>query len=377
MADTKISDLTDGAPLVDTDLLVVARGSDNRKISAIANLLRTTAFTGTTASIEAAAYLGIDQVDWTPSSTPTLAFVTTRMRKIKVNIGTAGITGLSHPVGGYDYMEVEGNTNTLDLAFVHESKFKKSGTGTVNNLSFYKPAIDTIAGAVTNLTLYDGDMDLTGVSVTNAYLLRTNRSNLAIETAGRVIGATGNEIPTTYIPPIATGRYYFPQRWGSAGTGAPSRNIAIATPPIMIPNRTTFNRIGVEVTTGVASTVIRLGVYKMGADGLPGDRVYDAGTVSSATSGVKEITGNFTLEAGAYFLVYQATGGSADPTVRTLNYTDYDIIQLYGNDSANPAGATVEDWLYIANTGALPTPFGTVTRLRVGGALPAVFIRRV
>jgi len=331
-----------------------------------------------TASIDAAAILGQDIVTWTPSAgtSGSGTFVTNRMRKTIVDTTNGAIVSPGHAIGGYDYIEVTAGANTIDLMFVHEAKYKKTGSATVQNISFYKPAIDSVAGSHTNITLYDGDMDLSGVTYTNAYLMDCNRSYLTFRTSGKIVGATGNEVPTTLNPGITTGRYYFSAEWGSASSAAVTKDLLIACPPIIIPARTTFTRIGVRVVTGVASSAVRFGIYKM-ENGVPTTKIYGSASATATTSNNVDVedTISVTLEAGAYFLAYQNTGGATGATVKTFNFTDSYIMQLYGNASSQPDAATVEDWLYIANTGALPTPFGAVTRTRVGGALPAVYLK--
>lgn len=335
-----------------------------------------------TVGIDEAALLGQDVVTWTPSSNPntTGVYITNRMRKTVVDVTNASITGtgISHAVAGYDYYLMQGNTNTIDLAFVHESKFKKTGTGTLNQLVFYKPAKDSISGTVNNIILFDGDMDLSGVTYTNAYLMyNPSRSYLKLLTAGQIIGASGNEVPTTFTPPPASGRYYFGQNFGTAGSGATTQGLLIAGPPVVIGERTTFTRIGIRVVTGVASSVARLGVYKMNSNGEPGTLVFDAGPVATATNNTDaEITISQTLEAGAYFLCYQSTGGASAATTKTFAWTDQELIKMYGNTSASPDSATVEDTIYVANTGTFPSTFGTPTRIRVGGGVPAVYLKR-
>jgi hypothetical protein len=354
--------------------LSIAGGEFNTSIS--------TTSVSATAGIDEAALLGQDTVTWTPSSNPntTGVYVTTKMRKLVLDVSNASVTGtgVSHPVAGYDYMLMQGNTNTADLVFVHESKFKKTGTATLNNLIFYKPAKDSISGTINNLILFDADMDLSGVTYTNAYMMyNPTRSYLKFVTAGQIIGATGNEVPTTFTPPPATGRYYFPQNYGSVGSGATTQGLLIACPPIVIGERTTFTRIGIRVVTGVASSVARLGVYKMNSNGEPGTLAFDAGTVATASNNTDaEITISQTLEAGAYFLCYQSTGGASAATTKTFAWTDAELIKMYGNTSASPDSVTVEDTIYVVNSGAFPSTYGTPTRVRVGGGVPAVYLKR-
>lgn len=342
--------------------------------SGAVNITGSTTKTTATASIDAAAILGQDVVTWTPASDPSGTFVTNRMRKTIVDVGTSSITGVDHPIGGYDYLVMQGNTNTLDLAFVHEAKFGKTGTGTLNNLSFYKPAIDTIAGTVVNITLYDGDMDLSGVTYTNAYLMNNaNRSYLTFNTIGKIIGATGNEVPTSVWPTIASTRAYFSRGWGSTSTNAYTQGVLVACPPIVIPARTTFTKIGINVTSAIASSVARLGIYKMGASGIPTTLVLDAGTVSTASTGEREITISQSLEAGAYFLVYQNTGGVGAPTISVLAFAGSYMTEIYGATSGDPSTGYI-DTLYVINSGTLPLTFGTPTKALVG-AVPAVYLK--
>lgn len=359
--------------------------SGNEYILPTDTLTVSTTTIAATASIDAAAILGQDIVSWTPSAGTAVTFVTGRMRKTILNTTNGAVTSPAHCIAGYDYLEVTGGTNTIDLAFIHEAKYKKTGTATVNNISFYKPAIDSVAGTHVNFTMYDADMDLSGVTFTNGYLIRNTLQDvglnylgkdLHIVTAGKIIRPqTGNEVTTSLNPGIATGRYYYSAEWGSCANNAPTQGLLIATPPIIIPQRTTFTRIGIRVVTGVASTVARLGIYKM-LNGVPNALVLDAGTVATATNNTDaEITISQVLEAGAYFLCYQSTGGAGPPTVKTFAYTDSYLEQIYGNASSQPDAATIEDWIYVVNTGAFPSTFGSVTRTRVGGALPAVYLK--
>ena len=328
----------------------------------------TAAHSGTISDI---ARCGVHTVIHAPSS-DSQAIVTGTMHVCVRDSTNGDMIGSGHGIGLFGHLQLIGNGDFAQ-EFAIESRVDMTGTGTVGQLTLFKPVVGTMSGTVSELIVYGSDVSIAGV--TNPYFIKNLVSGLKIQTSGIIEGATGNECPTADIAGIADGRYYFPANWGSSSVGSFTRSLLVAPPPINIPARTVFNRIGIEVTTAVASTTIRLGVYKM-LDGVPDELVYDAGTVDSGTTGVKEVTGDFTLEAGSYFLAYQAEGGASDPTVRSLAYTDYDLIRLYGNNSANPAAAAIEDWIYVGNTGALPASFGAVTRLKVG-AVPAVFIRKV
>lgn len=373
-----------------TGTLATLAGSEslsNKSFTTATGIAVSSTTIAATASIDAAALLGQGIITWTPSASTSVSgtFVTGWMRKTIVNTTSGAIVTPGHPIAGYDYLEITGGTNTIDLAFVHESKYKKAGTATVNNISFYKPAIDSVAGTHVNFTLYDADMDVSGVTFTNGYLIRNTLQDvglnylgkdLNIVTAGKIIRPqTGNEVLTSIWPSIATGRYYFPRGWGSASTAAITKDLLIATPPIIIPQRTTFTKIGIRVAIGVASSVARFGIYKMGANGIPTTLVYGTTSpVATATNNADaEETISVTLEAGAYQLAYQSTGGATGATVGTIAFTSAYLAEVYGLSASSPA-TTGEDWMYISNTGDLPATFGTPTRLLVG-AVPAVYLK--
>jgi len=345
---------------------------------------------GTTAivSIDAAAILGQDVLTWKPNANTggIGVFKTSRMRKTIVDTTDGSIDGIDHPIAGFDYIEFKG-TGKVDIAFGHESKIKATGAGDINNFSFYKPSRDSLGSKnFGNLILLDGDLDLTGsgATVANAYLIRNDAFRSGVYTgkdfltsnAGRYLRAqTNNEVLSSVWPSIASGRFYFPRGWGSASAVAITKDLLIATPPIIIPERTTFTKIGIYVATGVASSVARFGIYKMGANGLPTEKVYGSAAIATTANGaVAEETISVTLEAGAYQLAYQNTGGATGATVATIAFTSAYLAEIYGLSSANPS-TPAEDWMYISNTGALPDTFGTPTRLLVG-AVPAVYLKK-
>jgi hypothetical protein len=78
--------------------------------------------------------------------------------------------------------------------------------------------------------------------------------------------------------------------------------------PLWVPEARAIDRVGVAVSTGVAASVMRLAAYGVGSNGLPGPLLFDFGTVSTATSGEKEITVSVTLPSGIIFLAGASDG---------------------------------------------------------------------
>jgi hypothetical protein len=116
---------------------------------------------------------------------------------------------------------------------------------------------------------------------------------------------------------VASGKY-----WILAGASAvttlamtASREYAV---PFEVTSEVTINELDVEVTTAVAATTVRLGIRNHDpATGEPvnGAPLLDAGTVSSATTGVKALAiSSLNLKPGWYWYTCTAQGGA--PTVR-------------------------------------------------------------
>lgn len=143
-----------------------------------------------------------------------------------------------------------------------------------------------------------------------------------------------------------SGRYYTAD--GAEGKDS-SQNLAVADKiwyiPFLVPVVTTFDRIGVEVTTAQAASNLRLGIYS-DSSGVPGARVLDAGTVASATTGAKTITISQALSAGLYWLALKSD--TANVVVRSRD-TASSLVGRTAIENENIA-AEVE----VSSSGALP-----------------------
>ena len=108
-------------------------------------------------------------------------------------------------------------------------------------------------------------------------------------------------------PGFRTNYYYSSFNGYTAAARALVANRLFYT-PFFVPRTTTFTRIGVNVSVLAASSTIRLGIYNNG-NGVPsGAPLLDAGTVSGATTGEKEITISQTLTPGWYWLAVVSDG---------------------------------------------------------------------
>lgn len=167
------------------------------------------------------------------------------------------------------------------------------------------------------------------------------------------------------IPKFVGGRYYG-SRPVTTTTLAATLNTLYAT-PLWVPNALSIDRIEAEVTTLIASGVVRLGIYDSTSNGNPGTRVLDAGVVATTTTGVKSITVNQALQVGLYWLV--AVNQTAAATLRAISG---DLAPV--NQTSFEAGSVLAAYTMTGVTGALPTTF---VQASVATSAPRVQVRAV
>lgn len=104
-------------------------------------------------------------------------------------------------------------------------------------------------------------------------------------------------------PGLVANRYYGSYADGNTLTTGSFTTGTIEAIPIFLSTGLNFNRVGVEVTTRslVSGAVVRLGLYNNGADGNPGTLAADLGTMSTTTTGAKEITINVNVSGTQFF----------------------------------------------------------------------------
>lgn len=132
-------------------------------------------------------------------------------------------------------------------------------------------------------------------------------------------------------------------------------NVLVAS-PIYVPRTNTVDRIGFSISSGQAAGTARCGIYENDTSGKPGALLLDAGTVSVATSGDKEITISQELEGGKWYWLAMASG--VDISIFVVK----DGRPTSGNSSLGVGSRWGSP--YIALSGgfsALPNPFGAAT----------------
>ncbi len=150
-----------------------------------------------------------------------------------------------------------------------------------------------------------------------------------------------------------TGYYVGPQ--GTRTLGATVQSVEYAI-PIYLAVGGTLKRIGCEITTGAASSVVRLGV-RADKNGLPGKLLLDAGTVDATAitaSGIEISSLNLRLSAGLYWFTATPQGGTP-----SLRFQTGDSWPTAAGSLASALGAS--------------TSTGHITTATITGALPATY----
>ena len=179
------------------------------------------------------------------------------------------------------------------------------------------------------------------------------------ETAGKLCAGDDTRLlGRKQFAAYTTARYFCSEITNPTGSGAASATAdKLYAVPFIVSETTTFTRIGINVTAAAsAGKLARLGIYSSLTTFLPGTRVLDAGTVSIASTGLKEITISQQLTPGLYWLallVNEAVtvSGAGAPVAYFM------ILCVSTPGAASTDFVPYRDFSYAA----LPDPFGTLT----------------
>lgn len=126
-------------------------------------------------------------------------------------------------------------------------------------------------------------------------------------------------------------RYYIAGMDSQGALGAPAAVAAntLYALPLMVGRGGTIDSVGVNVSTAVNSSNVRMGIYR-NLNGIPGTLLLDLGTVATTPAGFREITGlSLKLQPGLHWL---AAVFSHTPTVRQVAQAN--IMGILGVDNA-------------------------------------------
>lgn len=229
--------------------------------------------------------------------------------------------------------------------------------GTTTNFGFPYPVdTDALADGAQEIENLATDLDTTLVDLkggTSGQYLAKN-SNTDMDFVWNTV-----TIPTGFPMPgaanyVSNRNFTFHDDIGAANTVAN----AMVLIPVFFSGTKTLDRIAVEVTTAAAASTVRLGIYDDdGTGGQPGTLLLDAGTVSSATVGVKEATISQSVSGLVYFAYVSSSNSVAlRCLVRSAGANAAYNMFYYGTANTDPFAAAPTIWRKTGVTGALPTP---------------------
>lgn len=184
--------------------------------------------------------------------------------------------------------------------------------------------------------------------------------NLTLHTQlGSVEARQHQEAKWPHLDDLGGVQWVIPGWFWSAQTTRPITANRLYYQPIYVERSRSFIRIGVHVTTAVASSVLRLGIYAASFDSngdlTPGALTVDAGTVDSSTTGEKEIVIAETLAEGFHWL---ASSSGHGPTLSVPSLPSAVAVPVTpGGTAINAAKEAAIYWVDVADgTAALPDP---------------------
>lgn len=266
--------------------------------------------------------------------------------------------------------------------------FTSGINGTQINIALgFESVFSGLDATPSNISTYVGfyTANVTGVpgvlQIVNGFYGYRNDYPLAIvANAGRFVKAQNplgsDQVYKELAPPLWAGGYVAGRYYYGSGTYSPMTPTAMASlvgyiAEYQVQQRQAFTKIGVGVTTSVASSQIRLGIYYL-ENGIPTTLVVDAGNVSGASIGAAEATfASITLEAGTYALVaVPSVGGISINFLATGEGRN-----VFGNTTYNGDENAIGVNPMFGSFGALPTTCPAITYFATSLTVPGIWLR--
>lgn len=161
------------------------------------------------------------------------------------------------------------------------------------------------------------------------------------------------------VLPFQPGRWYEAQVSTDYSVNVTTASGLALYNPLWLVAAATLDRIAINVTTAVAGSTVKLGLYADNGTGKPGALIADYGSVSTATTGAKTLTISQAVPAGLVWLVTLTLGGA--PLLSAHVPTDADSYPNGFTNAFDTTGALgwSENALATLPATAAPTVFGT------------------
>ena len=268
--------------------------------------------------------------------------------------GATGATGAKGDKGDTGAKGAQGSSGVVSVT----APITNTGTSTSAVIGIDQTGLTVTESQVTNLVTDLAAKVPTSRTISTTAPL-TGGGDLS---ANRTLGIDLSDISAKYAAPYnfvyRSGFYYEAGIYAPIGGSTYTKDSLIAY-PLFINRSVTIDQLSVNVSViGDATSVVRLGLYNSDSNGLPSTVKVDAGTVSTFTTGTKNITiSSTTLAAGLYYFAFVYQIGNLSPTLRSYPNTQGNWSPI-GQSSA-PAASYNTGYFMNSVTGALPTWSGS------------------
>lgn len=170
--------------------------------------------------------------------------------------------------------------------------------------------------------------------------------------------ATANVAGFGAPPPVFGGRFKSGRYYGLPFTGGNAMvQDRLVAAPFLVTKQRAFTAVALHVSTAVAATSVRVGIYDDDGSAYPGALKQEFGALDSATAGIKEIVLGTALDLapGLYWLAAVAQGGAPSVYSCTQHHTLSWLVSAAAVDSNLPPVGYIQAGV----TGALPANFST------------------
>jgi hypothetical protein len=261
-------------------------------------------------------------------------------------VGTGSITGAGHHIGAFGeatwastgtaalQIGVEGVSQITNGGIVTNSAdvlaHMNSNNGVMTEHNGFRVLFDTNTGSVGTHNGFKCDVATLG-TVGQANCFNNTDPAEDVRNSGKYFNSLSQEISNSR-PGVIAARYYFGVMPAAASAGATintARSFVWYT-PMLVPERTTYTKIGFQVVTVAAASSCAVVIYKqLGGQPVGAPLVQSAALPTTAT-GAQEATISLQLDAGLYMTGVNCSSDS----VGVAAYTENSLAGAFGAGTA-------------------------------------------
>jgi hypothetical protein len=137
---------------------------------------------------------------------------------------------------------------------------------------------------------------------------------------------------------VGSEKYTIPGYHWTTLSGSTPANDSVRAFGISVSQDTTYANVAAEVTTSDSGFLVRFGLFEVGANGLPNDLVEDYGVIDGSSTGIKTLTGPFTVPQGVYWVCWAVTKPGAG-ALRIPGTQTFGPVSGFGRATINEANS--------------------------------------